>query len=42
MGRSDQGGTAMGSDRERGDGVAIRAVDVRKVYGTKEAQVEAL
>ena len=32
----------MGSDREGGDGVAIRAVDVRKVYGTKEAQVEAL
>ena len=42
MNRSDQGGTAMGSDREGGDGVAIRAVDVRKVYGTKEAQVEAL
>ena len=32
----------MGSDREGGDGVAIRAVEVRKVYGTKDAQVEAL
>ena len=32
----------MGSDREEGDGVAIRAVEVRKVYGTKDAQVEAL
>jgi len=32
----------MGSDRDGGDGAAIRAVDVRKVYGTKEAQVEAL
>jgi predicted ABC-type transport system involved in lysophospholipase L1 biosynthesis ATPase subunit len=32
----------MGSDRENGDDVAIRAVDVRKVYGTKDAQVEAL
>src|SRR3984957_16889152 len=42
MGRSDQGGTAMRSDREGGDGVAIRAVEVRKVYGTKDAQVEAL
>src|SRR5215467_6666931 len=42
MGRSDLGGTAMGSDREGGDDVAIRAVEVRKVYGTKDAQVEAL
>ncbi len=32
----------MGPDREGGDGVAIRAVEVRKVYGTKDAQVEAL
>src|SRR5262249_6951417 len=32
----------MGSDREEGDGVAIRAVEVRKVYGTKDAQIEAL
>ena len=32
----------MASDRNGGDEVAIRAVDVRKVYGTKEAQVEAL
>ena len=32
----------MGSDREAGDGVAIRAVEVRKLYGTKDAQVEAL
>jgi predicted ABC-type transport system involved in lysophospholipase L1 biosynthesis ATPase subunit len=32
----------MESDRERGDNVAIRAVEVRKVYGTKDAQVEAL
>jgi predicted ABC-type transport system involved in lysophospholipase L1 biosynthesis ATPase subunit len=32
----------MGSDREGGDGVAIRAVDLRKVYGAKAAQVEAL
>jgi predicted ABC-type transport system involved in lysophospholipase L1 biosynthesis ATPase subunit len=32
----------MGSDRVGGDGVAIRAVEVRKVYGTKHAQVEAL
>ena len=42
MGRPDQGGSVMGSDRDDGDGAAIRAVDVRKVYGTKEAQVEAL
>src|SRR3954452_818714 len=42
MGGSDRGGTAMGSDREEGDGVAIRAVEVRKVYGTKDARVEAL
>jgi predicted ABC-type transport system involved in lysophospholipase L1 biosynthesis ATPase subunit len=32
----------MGSDREGEDEVAIRAVEVRKVYGTKHAQVEAL
>ncbi len=32
----------MGLDREDGDGVAIRAVEVRKVYGTKGTQVEAL
>jgi predicted ABC-type transport system involved in lysophospholipase L1 biosynthesis ATPase subunit len=32
----------MATDREGGDGVAIRAVEVRKVYGTKDAQVEAL
>jgi predicted ABC-type transport system involved in lysophospholipase L1 biosynthesis ATPase subunit len=32
----------MTSDREGGDGVAIRAVEVRKVYGTNDAQVEAL
>src|SRR3954465_12634967 len=32
----------MGSDREEGDGVAIRAVELRKVYGTKDALVEAL
>jgi hypothetical protein len=37
-----KGVTAMGSDREGGVGVAIRAVEVRKVYGTKDAQVEAL
>ena len=42
MERSDQGGTAMGSDREGGDGVAIRAVDVWKVYGARDAQVEAM
>jgi predicted ABC-type transport system involved in lysophospholipase L1 biosynthesis ATPase subunit len=32
----------MGSDRDGGNDVAIRAVDVRKVCGTKEAQIEAL
>ena len=32
----------MGSDREGGDGLAIWAIEVRKVYGTKDAQVEAL
>jgi predicted ABC-type transport system involved in lysophospholipase L1 biosynthesis ATPase subunit len=32
----------MRTDREEGDEVAIRAVEVRKVYGTKDAQVEAL
>src|SRR5271154_4363883 len=32
----------MGSDREGGDRAAIRAVEVRKIYGTKDAQVEAL
>lgn len=32
----------MGSDRDDGDGLAIRAVEVRKVYGAKKAQVEAL
>lgn len=32
----------MGSDRDGTDGPAIRAVEVRKVYGTKAAQVEAL
>jgi predicted ABC-type transport system involved in lysophospholipase L1 biosynthesis ATPase subunit len=32
----------MRSDREGGDGVAIRAVDVRKMYGAKHARVEAL
>jgi predicted ABC-type transport system involved in lysophospholipase L1 biosynthesis ATPase subunit len=32
----------MRSDRERGDGFAIRAVDVRKVYGGKDTPVEAL
>ncbi len=32
----------MVSDREGGVGVAIRAVEVRKVYGAKGAQVEAL
>src|SRR3954463_63887 len=32
----------MGSDREGGDGVAIRAVEVRKGYGAKDALVEAL
>ncbi len=32
----------MTADRDGEDGVAIRAVDLRKVYGTKDAQVEAL
>ncbi len=32
----------MGSDCEGRDGVAIRAVEERKVYGMKDAQVEAL
>jgi len=32
----------MGSDREERDGVAIRAIEVRKVYGAKDALVEAL
>jgi putative ABC transport system ATP-binding protein len=32
----------MRSDRERVDGVAIRAVDVRRVYGAKDTLVEAL
>src|SRR4051794_13325617 len=32
----------MASDRDGGEGVAIRAVEVRKVYGTKDTQVEAL
>jgi predicted ABC-type transport system involved in lysophospholipase L1 biosynthesis ATPase subunit len=32
----------MGSDREGENGVAIRAVDVRKVYGAKDARVEVL
>jgi ABC-type lipoprotein export system ATPase subunit len=32
----------MGLDLDQGNGVAIRAVEVRKVYGTKGAQVEAL
>ena len=32
----------MGSDRDGGDGAAIRAVEVRKVYGATDAQVEAL
>jgi predicted ABC-type transport system involved in lysophospholipase L1 biosynthesis ATPase subunit len=32
----------MRSDRERGNGVAVRAVDVRKVYGAKDTLVEAL
>src|SRR6478752_7473820 len=42
MGASDRGGTAMGSDRAGEDGVAIRAVELRKVYGAKDARVEAL
>src|SRR5919112_1776506 len=37
-----RGGTEMGSDGEGEDGVAIRAVEVRKVYGAKDARVEAL
>src|ERR1700678_2748991 len=32
----------MGSDCEGRDGVAIPAVEVREVYGTEDAQVEAL
>jgi predicted ABC-type transport system involved in lysophospholipase L1 biosynthesis ATPase subunit len=32
----------MGSDLDIGDEPAIRAVEVRKVYGAKDAQVEAL
>ena len=32
----------MGSDRNGDDGVAIRAIEVRKVYGAKDALVEAL
>jgi putative ABC transport system ATP-binding protein len=32
----------MESDRKGGDRVAIRAVEVGKVYGTKDAQIEAL
>jgi predicted ABC-type transport system involved in lysophospholipase L1 biosynthesis ATPase subunit len=32
----------MGLERANGDGAAIRAADVRKVYGKKDAQVEAL
>jgi predicted ABC-type transport system involved in lysophospholipase L1 biosynthesis ATPase subunit len=32
----------MGSEREEADGTAIRAVEVRKVYGTRDAQIEAL
>src|SRR3954469_15338081 len=31
----------MGSDRQE-DGVAIRAVEVRKMYGAKHSRVEAL
>src|ERR1700722_4508279 len=42
MGRTDRGGTAMGPDREGGDGGGIRAIGGRKVWGTKDAQVEAL
>jgi predicted ABC-type transport system involved in lysophospholipase L1 biosynthesis ATPase subunit len=40
--RVDRGRNAMRSDRQRGDAVSIRAVDVRKVYGTKDTLVEAL
>jgi predicted ABC-type transport system involved in lysophospholipase L1 biosynthesis ATPase subunit len=32
----------MESDRERGEAAAIRAVEVRKTYGVKDASVEAL
>ncbi len=32
----------MGLDVDTDDGIAIHAVDVRKVYGTKDAPVEAL
>jgi ABC-type lipoprotein export system ATPase subunit len=32
----------MGSDREAEDGVAILAVEIRKVYGAKDARVEVL
>jgi ABC-type lipoprotein export system ATPase subunit len=32
----------MGSDRNGSDDLAIRAVEVRKIYGAKDAQVEAL
>src|SRR3954452_21245366 len=32
----------MGSGRDEADGVAIRAVDVRKAYGAKDARVEVL
>src|SRR3954454_21511050 len=32
----------MGSDSEEGDGGAMQAVEVRKVYGTRDAQIEAL
>src|SRR3954467_14328574 len=32
----------MGLDRDGVDGLAIRAVDVRKSYGTKDARVEVL
>lgn len=32
----------MGSDRDGADGAAIQAVEVRKVYGTKDARVEVL
>jgi predicted ABC-type transport system involved in lysophospholipase L1 biosynthesis ATPase subunit len=32
----------MGADCDGADGVAIRAVDVRKVYGAKHARVEVL
>lgn len=32
----------MGSDRDEADGVAIRAVEVRKAYGAKDARVDVL